>query len=244
MKTAAFVISIVGFVLSLIPIIGVFSLFLLVPAFLLAIAGIIVSYVQKKGKNGLGYSAIILCIFAFGIVVFQMLALKATNEGLEEAIEKLEKQEYVKINGEQVQVPIIGLGGFELGSSLDSQKLNKDDYKYGYKKVKIKTPVRKMEYVNLYFTPKTNLVYKISASERGTDSDWNDIKTLLEEKYKAKMGDLNYGEMNLTGNKEYVFSGNGRSILLKHEDSLNTITYIDNKLSKQYKEETTVSEGL
>ncbi len=240
MKTAAFVISIVGFVLSLIPILGLFSLFSLVPAFLLAIAGIIVSHVQKKGKNGLGYSAIILCIFAFGIVGFQMLALKATAEGIKE----VEKQEDVKIHGEQVQVPIIGLGGFELGASLDSKKLSKDDYQYGYKTVKIKTPVRKIEYVNLYFTPKTNLVYKISASEPGTDSDLNAIKAVLEEKYKAKMGDPNYGKVNLTGNKEYVFSGNGRSIFLKYENSQNIITYIDNNLYKQYKEETPDSSGL
>ena len=220
MKVAGFVLSIIGLVLSLIPFIGAFALFLLVPAFLLALLGVIISIAGKKGKNGLGIAAIILCVIGGFIVSFQVKAAKAVGKGLTEMAEST--------SGQTVQVEITGFGGYELGEKLDPKEVNEKALAEGFITRPAKKKFRNFETIKLYFTPKTFVVYQISSSEAGSSEDPKVIVASLEEKYKAKMGNLF---------DEYRFSGNNRTIATSNEFRENFITVTDKVLLEQNRKE-------
>lgn len=213
MKVAGFVLAIIGLVLSLIPIVGAFALILLIPAFLLALLGVIISMVRKKGKNGLGIAAIILCIIG-GFVV--SLQIKAGN-----AVKKA-------FAGETTQVEIVGFGGYELGEKLDPKEIQEKDLAAGFITRPAKSKFRNFEEIQLYFTPKTFVVYKIYSSEKGSEEDLKVIIASLEEKYKAKMG-YSFGG--------HSFSGKGRTVSTDNkydfDGNINWISVTDNKLSAQ-----------
>ena len=213
MKVAGFVLSIIGLVLSLIPFVGAFALFLLIPAFLLALLGVIISMARKTGKNGLGIAAIILCAIGGFIVFHQMKATIAVKEAFA---------------GETTKVEIVGFGGYELGEKLDPKEIQEKDLAAGYITRPAKSKFRNFEEIQLYFTPKTFVVYKIYSSEKGSEEDLKVIIASLEEKYKAKMGHSFGG---------HQFSGKGRTISTDNDfqtsGNINWISVTDDKLSAQ-----------
>ena len=215
MKVAGFVLSIIGLVLSLIPFVGAFALFLLIPAFLLALLGVIISMARKTGKNGLGIAAIILCVIGGFIVFHQMKATIAVKEAFA---------------GETTQVEIVGFGGYELGEKLDPKEIQEKDLAAGYITRPAKSKFRNFEEIQLYFTPKTFVVYKIYSSEKGSEEDLKVIIASLEEKYKAKMGH-SFGGHQFSGKDRTVSTDNDYSINMGFR--INWISVTDNKLSAQ-----------
>ncbi len=221
MKVAGFVLAIIGLIFSLIPLVGAFSIYLLIPAFLLSVIGIIVSAIKKKGKYGLAIAAVILSVIGGGIAIVQMKATVAVGEGLAE-IQK-------STGGEAIQVEITGFAGYELGEKLNPKEVNKKDLANGYVQRPAKRKFRNFEEIKLYFTPKTFVVYDIRSSEKGNFDDLKVIVASLEEKYKAKMGSLL---------DEYRFSGNHRTVSTgRGFGDINWISVQDNKLAKQNEKE-------
>lgn len=213
MKVAGFVLAIIGLILSLIPIVGAFALALLIPAFLLALLGVIISIARKKGGNGLGIAAVILCVIGGFIVSFQIKAGNAVKEAFA---------------GETTQVEIVGFGGYDLGEKLDPKEIQEKDLAAGYITRPAKNKFRNFEEIELYFTPKTFVVYKIRSTEKGNEEDLKVIIASLEEKYKAKMG-YSFGG--------HSFSGKGRTVSADNiygiDGNINWIAVTDNNLSNQ-----------
>ena len=127
---------------------------------------------------------------------------------------------------EQVSA-IAGFGGYGLGGKLNPKQLNAKMRENGYVICKAKKTFRKFEKVQLHFTPKTFIIYKIYASEQGSKEDLKVIKASLERIYNEKM----------TNNfMQYQFSRNGRTVRTGHAiafpKNINWISVTDDKLEK------------
>ena len=222
MKVAGFVLAILGLIFSLIPLVGAFSIYLLIPAFLLSVIGIIVSAIKKKGKYGLAIAAVILSVIGGGIAIVQMKATVAVGEGLAEM--------HKSTHGGAVQIEITGFAGYELGEKLDPKGVDQIDLANGFVQRPAKRKFRNFEEIRLYFTPKTFVVYAIRSSEKGSSDDLKVIVASLEEKYKAKMGSL-LGEYRFSGNHRTVSTGK------VFGGDANWISVQDDNLAKQNEKE-------
>lgn len=205
-------IAVVGFCLSVIPIVGYWAYYLLIPAFLLAIIGIIL------GKER-GVACVTICFCFCGLVGVMIWKTAIIDP-------------FKAVRDAEAQVAITGFGGYELGETLNSNELNAEDLTAGYVTRPAKTQFRNFKDVRLYFTPKTFVVYEISSSEHGSDEDMEAIVVSLEEKYKAKM-------IKLPGTHQ--IHGKGRTITTERTHTLdegqNKISVKDNDLEKQNEKE-------
>ena len=132
------------------------------------------------------------------------------------------------------QVAITGFGGYTLGGRLNPKAINQQMRKKGYVFVKAKTQFRNFEKVQLFFTPKTLIIYQINARAKGSDDDLAIIKASFERKYQAKMV-RDYGRFGITKGERVIKIG--RTLDDKNENLINFISIADLKLAKQSQKE-------
>ncbi|MCI5778859.1 MAG: hypothetical protein MR051_03435 [Lentisphaeria bacterium] len=218
----------IGFLMSLVPNgIGRFSIFVVVPAFLLAVTEIIISS-RKKERYGMAAGVASVCLVGIVISSWQMKLSSQIKREMHPA--SMDKEEC----GEKVTVPIIGFGGYNLGEKLNVE-VAKKYAKKGCIKVRAEKKFRNFDSVYLYFTPKTYMIYRISSVGKGDENEFQVIVASLEQKYQAKMGDD-----GLLGTK--IFGDGNRSISVKDTATElglvgNTITFEDERLYKQNERE-------
>ena len=80
------------------------------------------------------------------------------------------------------QVAITGFGGYSLGGRLNPKAINQKMREKGYVFTKAKKQFRNFEKVQLFFTPKTLIVYQINACAKGSYDDLAIIKASFEKK--------------------------------------------------------------
>jgi hypothetical protein len=131
------------------------------------------------------------------------------------------------------QVAITGFGGYTLGGKLNPEAINQKMRETGYVFVKAKTQFRNFEKVQLFFTPKTLLVYQINSRAKGNLDDLLIIKASFEKKYKEKMENV-FGGFGITRGDRVIKIGTDRS----GKDE-NFISIADLILAKQAQKEKT-----
>ena len=143
------------------------------------------------------------------------------------------------------QVAITGFGGYTLGGRLNPKAINQQMRKKGYVFVKAKTQFRNFEKVQLFFTPKTLIVYQINARAKGSYDDLGIIKASFEKKYQEKLERV-YGGFGITRGERVIKIG--RALGDKNE---NFISIADLKLAqqaqkerKEFKQEQISTDGL
>ena len=132
------------------------------------------------------------------------------------------------------QVAITGFGGYTLGGRLNPKAINQQMREKGYVLVKAKKQFRNFEKVQLFFTPKTLIVYQINARAKGSYDDLEIIKASFEKKYQEKMGRVEgFGiTIGITRGERVIKIG--RALGDKNE---NFISIADLKLAKQAQKE-------